>query len=202
MSEQIQELINKIKSEGVQVAEQQAKEIEENAQKKAAEIIAQAKKEKERLIAEAKVEAEKTKVSTDIALKQAARDMLLSLRKEIAQMLQKIVVAQIGDALSIEKMGEIIVAVALKYFEAQGIFDITVAVSEQDLGQFKTDIVGKLKDQMKKDVTVSGSADIAKGFTISFDQGKSSFDFTDKSLAEYLAAYVNQYVGSLLKEAV
>jgi hypothetical protein len=47
------------------------------------------------------------------------------------------------------------------------------------------------------------SADnIRAGFTISFDQGKSCFDFTDESLAEFLGQYLNEHVTKILKESL
>ena len=58
MSSQVQELIDKIKSEGVLEAQQKAKTIEEQAKAQAHKIIEEAKREKERLIHQAQEDDE------------------------------------------------------------------------------------------------------------------------------------------------
>jgi len=91
MTERIQELIDKIKNEGIQAAETKAQDIEAQAHKRAEGIIAQAQKEAARIVSEAKIESQKTKDVVEAALKQSSRDMLLRLRKEITKILESIV---------------------------------------------------------------------------------------------------------------
>ena len=69
-----------------------------------------------------------------------------------------------------------------------------------DLEKLQKGLMAKLQQDVKKGVTFQ-STEIAKGFTISFDGGKSYFDFSDASLAEYLSAALNPEVANLLKEA-
>jgi vacuolar-type H+-ATPase subunit E/Vma4 len=46
---------------------------------------------------------------------------------------------------------------------------------------------------------VQPSEDISSGFIISYDQGKSYFDFSDKALAEYIAGYLKPQLSEILK---
>jgi hypothetical protein len=57
----------------------------------------------------------------------------------------------------------------------------------------------KLQKEIKAGITIRTADDLTGGFTISFDEGRSCFDFSEAALAEYLAKYVNEYVGKLLK---
>ena len=66
MSQQVQELIDKIKQDGIQQADQKAKEIEGQAQAKAQQIINEAENKAEQLIASAKEEIKKMEESTQI----------------------------------------------------------------------------------------------------------------------------------------
>ena len=100
MSQQVQELIEKIKTEGVQAANQKAKEIEGNAKTVAQKVASDAQVQAQRIIADANAQAKKIQESTQMALKQAARDTLLALRKEIETVLRKIISKQVSDSLS------------------------------------------------------------------------------------------------------
>ncbi|MCM8798762.1 MAG: hypothetical protein NC821_04800, partial [Candidatus Omnitrophica bacterium] len=83
MAEDIQGLLKKIQEEGIKKAEEKAEQIEKEARKRAEEILSQAKEEAERLIKEAKEKISQEQSHTQTLLQQAARDLLLTLKKEI-----------------------------------------------------------------------------------------------------------------------
>ncbi len=200
MSPQIQELIDKIKTEGIEAADTKAKEIESQAQASAEKILAEARKKADQMITQAKQETEKLQESSKMALAQASRDMILSLRKKMEELLGKITEAAVKDALGQEKLSMI-----LEYTIQESVKDkkgVEIVLSEEDLKVLQEGLIAKLQKKMKEPITFRSSQDIEKGFTISFDEGKSCFDFTDASLAEYLGKYLNAYVGSILKEAI
>lgn len=201
MSQHVQELINKIKTEGVQAADQKAKEIEDNARFQAQKILEDAQAQAKHIISDAQTQAQKTRESTEMALKQSARDTILALKKEIDSVLQKLISKQVKDSLSPEQLSGVISEVvkgALKGNLAQN--GIEVALSEGDLKKLKEGFIAKLQKEIKEPITFKSNEGISSGFTISFDEGKSCFDFSDASLAEYLSAYLNAFVASLLKE--
>ncbi len=203
MSQQVQELIDKIKSEGIQTAEEKSREIESQAQAQSQKIINDAKSQAEQMIIEAKEEIKKMQESTQMALKQASRDTLLSLRKEIENTLQKIIVSQVNEALSSENLSHILSTVIEKTAEKKGAdTDIQIALKDEDLKSLKDGFTAKLQDKLKQSIKLQAAEDISGGFTISYDGGKSSFDFTDESLAKYLGAYLNTQVAELVKDAV
>ncbi len=202
MSQQVQELIDKIKSEGVQEAQQQAQEIEKKAQQQSSTIINDAKNQAEKLIIEAKEEVKKLQESTHMALKQSSRDTLLSLRKQIDQTLQKIIQTQVSDSLSADTLSSIIADVIKKFIETKDEkIDIHLAVSAKEIEKLKGGAIAKLQKQIKSPFKMESSSNIGKGFIISFDGGKSCFDFTDESLAEYLGAFLNSQISALVLEA-
>jgi len=202
MTERIQELIDKIKNEGIQ-AETKAQDIEAQAHKRAEGIIAQAQKEAARIVSEAKIESQKTKDVVEAALKQSSRDMLLRLRKEITKILESIVLQDLRESLSPEVVAGLIQKIAVAYLNnnMQG-GDIRVALSGGDLKTLENGFLAKLKSAVKQPLVLRSADNIRGGFTISFDQGKSCFDFTDESLAEFLSQYLNEHVAQILKEAL
>jgi len=80
--------------------------------------------------------------------------------------------------------------------------DIRVALSGGDLKTLENGFLAKLKSAVKQPLVLRSADNIRGGFTISFDQGKSCFDFTDESLAEFLSQYLNEHVAQILKEAL
>lgn len=203
MSQQVQELIDKIKTEGLKAADQKAQEIEGQAQKNAQKIIEEAKQEAQQMIARAKQEAQKIQTSAQTSLQQASRDMLISLRKEIGRVLQRIVAARVGDVLTTQNLASMITEVAKKAVEGDQVAGgLDVAVSAHDLKELREGFLAQLQKEIKKPILLKASDDIGKGFVISFDQGKSNFDFTDAGLADYLGSYLNEQVAALLKETV
>lgn len=202
MSQRVQELIDQIKADGIQAADQKAKEIEGNARTEAQKVIAEAQARARQIVAGAEAQARKIQESTRIALRQSARDALLALRKEIERLLQKIISRQIGDALPPERLADIIGEVVRKSVETKlADDDIRVTLGREDLGRLKDGFIAKLQKEIKQPIQLRPADDMAKGFTISFDEGKSCFDFSDAALAEYLGAYLNTQVAALLKEA-
>ena len=83
MAEELKNLIEKIHQEGVKAAEDKASDIENEAKRQAKAIVERAEKEAKDVIAEAKGKIAEMEGSGKVSLKQAGRDLLLSLRKEI-----------------------------------------------------------------------------------------------------------------------
>lgn len=202
MTERIQELLDKIKNEGIEVAEAKARDIEARAQTRAGEIVALAQEEAARIVSGAKTESQKTKDVVEAALKQASRDMLLRLRKEITKTLEGIVLKDLRESLSPEVMVSLIQKIAAAYFNNAQAGDIQVALSGEDLKKLENGFLAKLKGALKQPLVLRSADNIRAGFTISFDQGKSCFDFTDESLAEFLGQYLSEHVTKILKESL
>ncbi|MBI5150239.1 MAG: hypothetical protein HZA28_05665 [Candidatus Omnitrophica bacterium] len=200
MSQQVQELINKIKTEGLQAADQKAREIEEQAKRNAQGILNEANKRAQGLLSEAEEEIRKKQEASRTALQQASRDTLLSLKKEVQKLLHKVVATHVADAFTPEKLADIIAEIVHKSTEAQSAdAGAEVVLSPKDLKELRDGFFAKLQKQFKHPLNFRASEDIGKGFTISFDQGKSSFDFSEAALAEYLSVYLNEELAALLK---
>jgi len=202
MPQQVQELIDKIKSEGIEAAEHKGGEIIDQARQKAQSIEAEARKKAEQALAQAKEEIKRLQESTHMALKQASRDTVLSLKKEIERILAQIIKKEVKETLDPQQLAKIIEAAVQSAVDAKAVEgEVVIDFNKNDLEKLQGALLSKLQKQLKKGIRLQSSGDIAGGFTISFDDGRSSFDFTDESLASYLAAYLNAQTASLVKEA-
>ncbi len=202
MSSQIQELIDKIKNDGIQQAQDEAARIEKEAQDKAAQIIHEAQKEAESLVLQAKDEVQKMEEAAKTSLQQASRDMLLQLRKNIEKTLQKLITTEVSGALTADRLAQIITDVVVQTAAEAKDHGVAIEVNPQTAEELKGGVLKKLQDSVKAGVRLEGTDEVSGGFTISYDDGKSSFDFTDESLAQFLAAHLNTQIADILKSAV
>lgn len=200
MSENLKGLLEKINQEGIKLAEETRKTIEDRARLDAEKIVRDAKKLADGIIKKADSEAEKTMASANLSIKQASRDLLLSLKEEIRKMLNKIIANEINKALTNEEIAGILAGLIDKYAEKNGqAGDIKILVKKEDLEKIKNTFISKLKDKVKSGVEFKPSANISAGFSISFDKGKSYFDFSDEGLLEALGAYLNPELARIIK---
>ena len=201
MAEEIRDLIEKINQEGIKAAEEKAQNIEAAAKQRADYILAQAKLEAEEMIAAAKDRISREDEKGKTLLAQAGRDLLLSLRKEISAMLGRIVVSDIQQTLTPEALSRLLSEVARNYSAGES-SDITVLLNEEDLETLGKNFLHKLMEETKKKIILRPAEEISGGFTISFDSGKSCYDFTDKALAEYIGTYLKPKLNQILQEAM
>jgi V/A-type H+-transporting ATPase subunit E len=201
MAEEIRDLIEKINQEGIRAAEEKARNIEAAAKQRADDILAQARRESEEMIAAAKDRIFREDEKGKTLLDQAGRDLLLSLRKEINAMLGRIVVSDIRQALTPEALSRLVSEVVRNYSAGES-SDITVFLNKEDLEILEKKFLQKLREETKKKIILGHAEEISGGFTISFDDGKSCYDFTDKALADYIGTHLKPKLNQILQEAM
>src|SRR3989338_6686755 len=146
MSQQVQELIDKIKEEGIQAADQKAREIEEQAKRNAQGTLDEANKRARELISDAEEEIRKKQEASRTALQQASRDTLLSLKKDVQKLFHKVTPAQAADALTPDNPSGIIAAVAHKSVDGKSAdAGIEVVLSPEDLKELRDGFLAKLQ---------------------------------------------------------
>lgn len=198
MAQEIKDLIAKIKQEGVKAAQEQAAQIKGQADLQAKEIISAANLEAGRIIENADAQAKKLDASANASLKQAGRDLLISLRKEINSVLSNLIKAELGRALSAEELAGIIGSL-IKSAPLSLNSEIVVSLNEKDKEKLEKGFLGRLAQETKKQIILKSGDGIVSGFAISFDAGKSIFDFSDTALAEYITGSLKPELDKILK---
>ncbi len=196
MTQEIKDLIAKINEEGVKSAEAKAKEIEDLARRQADEIIKKAKAEAEKLITQTKDEIVRMQDNSQALLKQAGRDLILSLKTEINAVLERLITSGIRQALTTEELMKILTALIKNY---SGKENIVIALNAEDARKLEKGFLDGLREEVKKEIVLRSSEDIRAGFIISYDNGKSSFDFSDKGLAEYIGSCLKPRLKEILQ---
>jgi V/A-type H+-transporting ATPase subunit E len=198
MAQEIKELIAKIQKEGVAAAEKQSAQIKADAESAAKKIIAEAKAEAEKITERAAAQAQKTEVSTRASLQQAGRDLLIGLRKEIGSMLNNLLKQSLRQVLSGEELAGIIRNLINSAPLSLG-SQVVVSLAPQDKEKLEKHFLKQLSEETKRQIVLRSAHEINSGFVISFDAGKSSFDFSDQALTDYISESLRPELAQILK---
>ncbi len=198
MAQEIKDLIEKIQKEGIKVANEQAAQVKAQAETEAKKIISEAKIESQKIIEQATAESKRLNDSTSASLKQAGRDLLISLRKEINSMLASLIKADVGQALTANELTKILETLIKNAPLSLG-SEIIISLNQHDQERIEKEFFKQLAHDTKKQITLKSSDGINSGFIISFDAGKSIFDFSDSALSEYISGFLKPELGKILK---
>ena len=108
MDTQLQELIDRIQQEGVKEAEQKSQEIVLEAETKAAETIAEARTQAQNILEKAQREVSQLETTGKAAIKQAARDTILSLRSRITALFDAVIKREVKGVLQTDALPELL----------------------------------------------------------------------------------------------
>ncbi len=199
MDVQVKELIEKIKNDGVKSAEESSSRIISEAEKKAAALIENAEKEAAEIKSQAQNEAGRMEQAGKEALKQAGRDLLLSVKKDVEELFNRIVQSGTAEVLKGDSLKDCIVAV-LKSWKEDEIADLSVLVAPETLKSMEGKLKADLKSMIDKGLEIKPFSGLDAGFRISVKDGRAFYDFSDKELMELLSKYLNPGLMSILEK--
>ena len=197
MAQEIKDLIAKIQQEGIQVAQEQAAQIKTQADAAALKIISEARMQAQKIVQEANIQAKKLDDSTQAVLKQASRDLLISLRQEIVMMLDRLIKTDLRQALTTEELSKIITALIKQAPLTLG-SQIIVSLNKPDKDKLEKGFLKQLVEETKKSIVLKSADGINSGFVISFDAGKSIFDFSGQALSDYISGRLRPELNKIL----
>jgi V/A-type H+-transporting ATPase subunit E len=200
MEVQLKELIDKIKSDGVNVAETKAAEIVKDAEAKAQEIEERAKKEAAQIIAKAKEDALRSENSGKDALRQAGRDLVLNLQQKITDLFNVIIKAEVASSMDEKILGEAIAKLIGSW--NTDVSDLKILLSKTDFGKAEAGLKTKLAAQISKGLDIKPSDQLDAGFLVSVKDGSAYHNFSAEGIAEVLSEYLNPRLSALLEEGV
>ncbi len=201
MEIQLQELIDQIKKDGVQSAENEAASILEAAKAEAEKIVSDAKAEAEKMLLDAKEENERfTRVSEE-AIRQAGRNVKIALRESIIRQLDTVLGEKVKEAYNKENLSQIILKTVDAWTKDMDAEAVTILLNAKDLEMMEEELYAALKEKALKGVTLKSHDGMIGGFRISADGGRTFYDYSVRAVTEMLSVYLSPRVISLMKEA-
>lgn len=201
MEIQLQELIDQIKKDGVDAAEAEATSIVDCAKAEAEKIIADAKAQAEKILADAKAENERMVKSSDDAIRQSGRNLLISFRESVTKELNAIVGDAVNAVYSADSLTKLVADVVEGWAKNPDAEDITVILNTEDVKALEEAALASLKDKISKGITLKANDNFDGGFRISVNNGAAYYDYSAEAVVDMMSNYLSPKVTKLLKEA-
>ena len=201
MDVQLQDLIDKIKKDGVASAETSAQKIIADAEKKAAAIISEAQEKADGIIKNAKAETERMEKASEDAITQAGRNLIIAFRDGITKELSALVTEKTEKALEKDTLKKLVPETVKAWAANQNTSDLAVLLAPKDLKALESELKTALKAQISKGLVLKADASVTSGFRIGTKDGAAFYDFSAEEVASLFSAYLNPRVTELMKKA-
>ncbi|MBQ7038128.1 MAG: V-type ATP synthase subunit E [Clostridia bacterium] len=201
MEIQVAELIEQIKKEGVATAEAEAKAIVDAAKADAEKIIAEATAQANKIVSDAKAETDRMTKSSEDAIRQAGRNLLISFRESVSRELKAIIRENVSAVYSSEVLSQLIVNVVASWANNPDAEDVAVILNTEDLQKLEKTIQAALKEKLLTGITLKATDTFDGGFRIAVNNGSAYYDYSAEAVVAMLSNYLSPKVTKLLKEA-
>ncbi|HUX13777.1 MAG TPA: V-type ATP synthase subunit E [Spirochaetia bacterium] len=195
------ELIEKIKSEGVQTAEQQAATIIGEAEKKASSTLEQARKEADHIVADARQKAARSEQAGKDALNQAARDLILNVQARFKTLFAALIADSVRETYTAATLESAIVSL-VNSWKGSELGDLAVQLPKDQMQKLEKGLRDRLAKQIEKGMTIEAAPDLEGGFRLAKKDGGAYYDLSAASIATILAEYLNPRLAEQLNSAM
>ncbi|PZX13575.1 V/A-type H+-transporting ATPase subunit E [Breznakibacter xylanolyticus] len=201
MQNKLQELTDRIYTEGVQKAKDEAQKIIDKANEQAAAIVTSAKTEAERTIQKATHDADEHKRNVESEVKMATEQALNALKQQMSEMVTLQVVKPSVTKLFDDKafLQDLIIKVVADW-QKSGNTNLDIMLSDKDKELLETSLKNSLGQHLHKGVQLTFSKQINAGFKVSPQGENYQIGFTDNDFINYLKTYLRPKTAKLLFE--
>lgn len=197
MDTKLDNIIEKIKKEGVEDAQKEAEKKLQQAHKEADTIVKEAQKKADNIISDAEKEIKKMKVSSEVSLEQASRDTLLQVKNSIIDLFDTVFKREIASALTPDFIQKLIVKMVEE--GEQGEVE-EVRLSKKNKKKVEELLISSLKKDIKKEINLQVDKEISHGFRIGLKNEDVYYDFTEESIGDVFMKYVSPRLREMLEK--
>lgn len=201
MEIQLQDLIEQIKKDGVQAAEGEAERIINDAKLRADKIVEEARAQAERILGDAGREKEHIESSSQAAISQAGRNMLISFRKSVNAQLKAILDKELEGVYSRDGLKALILKAVETWFSKPDTESVEVLLNAEDLQLLERELLSAFDERARGGITLNASDSFDGGFRIGVNDQGAYYDYSSEAVAQMLSDYLDPKITRLLKEA-
>ncbi|MDD4018112.1 MAG: hypothetical protein PHV28_09205 [Kiritimatiellae bacterium] len=195
MTQDLQQLLEKIQRDGVDKANAEADKILAEAHVKAKTAVESARTEAAKIKAEARQEAEAFEHRAEETIRQSARDTVLNVEKAVTGLFQRLLLNDINATLN-EKT-DLIAGLAAEavhaYLGEKSGIEVAAAAKLADV------LRKKLASDAANGVTIVTDETTGAGFRIRLANGRVEHTFTGVAIAEALGKHLRPRLAALMK---
>ena len=213
----VQELLDKLRDDGVAAGQAQAERLVSDARVQAMEILDRAKAEAESLLSEARKQAAEFEASGKSALRMASRDVILSVREachdEFRNRLRQFVKHRLSDQKLLEQM---ILELTAKNRPSDSTRQVSILlpssqVSAEDLqkevrdvqpGSLAAFVLGLTAEVLREGLTFGVSDDSGEGVRIKLLDDDVQLELTDQTITSVLMRYLAPRYRAVMQQEV
>jgi V/A-type H+/Na+-transporting ATPase subunit E len=193
----VQELIGRIRDQGIQAAKDQADRIVKEAEIQAAKMVADAKAEVERMREKTLAEIEANRAAAMEALRLSARDTVLQLKSKVASSFEVFMKRLVTSATRDEELIKALVLVLAGHAVDEFIKDkeihillsdaILTGQSDEKLRQRGKQVILTLSsDMLREGIELIPSSEIEGGARVRLVKDQLEIDLSDRAIAKML----------------
>ena len=191
MAEELQNLLEKIKRDGVEKANAEAAAIVAKAKSDAAAIVKTAQDEAAAAKTAAAEDADVSAARAEETIRQAARDTILKIEQAVSSLLTNVLATNVDAALADPAVAVPIAASAIQALVA-GDASAEVAANAKLAEALRAQLAARAN------ITVVTDEDAQAGFSVRLDNGRIEHDFTGPTVAAALAARLRPDLAKLV----
>jgi V/A-type H+-transporting ATPase subunit E len=195
MTQDLQQLLEKIQRDGVDKAKSDADKLVSEAQAQARKIVEAAHAEAAKIKADARQEAEAFERRAEETVRQSARDTVLNVEKAVTALFGGLLLKDVNAALSSAELTAELAAEAVRaYIGEKGGVEVAAAAKLADA------LRAKLAAEAASGVTVVTDDTTGAGFRLRLAGGRVEHAFTGAAVADALAKQLRPRLAALMKQ--
>lgn len=202
-NQELQELLERIRREGVEKAKAEAEAIIASTRAKADEIVRTAETRAAEMKSRAETDTALTSERGRKALEQAARDTMLSVQSALANTLRELVVRDITANVSPDAVRQLIAKVVDSYLAAgANSADISVFVAPALQKEIAAHFMDRLAGEARRGLKVHADHGVVSGFKVGVSGKDVQHDFTGEAIADSICQIVRPQLAAIVKQAL
>lgn len=198
---QLKELIDAIQRDGVDKARREGDALLQQARTQAEGIVAAAREQADALLANARREQEQMERSGNESLKQASRDLMLKVRKQLEALFSALLREKAGVALKDQAIVAAIAAM-ISNWTPESQEPIEVLLPKKQFDPMAKALRAALAGKIAAGIEIKAAAEVADGFRVAEKGGQAYFDFSAASIAENLSVFLNPVMAGIVSDAM
>lgn len=201
MEVHVQELLERIKSEGVEAARAEAERILAAAREEADRTVAAAERAAGELESQAKARIASSEAASRQALVHASRDAILALRTRVQEFMDKAVLDASTKAMGPEYLASLLPGI-LSGLVRDGSSDLEILLPPDTLAALDKALAAKLSSSLGSGITFVPFQGIDSGFRVAMKGSSAQYDFSAEAVARIIGSRVNARLSECLRDAV
>ncbi|MBN2856912.1 MAG: V-type ATP synthase subunit E [Candidatus Delongbacteria bacterium] len=201
MEKKLQELTEKIYSEGVEKARSEAENILKDAEKKAGSIIAKANEERDQIIETAKKRSEEIIRNGQSEMKLASNQAVSEVKQKLTDIVtSKAVSESVSPAVSDKEFIKKIIETAVKNFFSEGAsgMDLELTLPGSEKNELAEYFKAKAKSLLDGGLNIITDPEMESGFKIGPADGSYKLSFTESDFINFFKNYMRPKTTELL----